>query len=91
LGYLGDKAPYWPYGWQDRHPGQVQMASVRADGGKTMMLEGDTEEVIGRDEVRMEHGAEPLSSEIEMLNGLIEAAKTQRYIDWTAFARKQQS
>ena len=56
-----------------------------------MMRERDTEEIIGRDKVGIERGAEPLSSEIEMLNCLIDEAKTQRYIDWLAFVHKPQS
>jgi len=38
----------------------------------------------------MESGGEPALLNIEILQALLDAAKTQRYIDWAAFTLKDE-
>jgi hypothetical protein len=51
--------------------------------------EKNVDETIDRNETSIAGEREPASSEFEKLNDLVEAIRTERYVDWLTFAQKR--
>lgn len=60
----------------------------QTEGAPMISDERDEKKVLGKNQPGRAGGGEQPSREIEILNNLIDAAKTQGYVDWQTFARK---